>query len=123
MPKRRLGFREKPYSRRSILRTLASNGSWVVLLRSATWIWVGSIWPPAPPAQTIGILRLWQWAISAALAFTLSIASTTAVMSSVISSATFLVVRNPKCIWISAWGLMARNRSAMASVLVRPYWP
>src|SRR5690554_1049369 len=60
MPKRRLGLRENPYSLRRRLRTLANKGSWVVLLRSATRILVGSIWPPAPPAHTMGIFARWQ---------------------------------------------------------------
>ncbi len=69
--------REKPYCARSSLRTFFSSGSCSVRARSRISTLVGSIWPPAPPTTTSGILLALHQAISAALGLTLSIASTT----------------------------------------------
>src|SRR5690606_17269138 len=88
-----------------------------------TRIWVGSIWPPAPPVVTMAMRWRRHQAISATLDATLSMQSTTQSMSGVMYSARVSGVTKPMIGRTSQAGLMARMRSAITSTLSRPMLP
>ena len=108
---------------RSFRRIRASSASCSVLARSRTRIWVGSVRPPAAPTTISFCLRRRHQAISSTLTRKASQASMTRSNGPARSSVMLAGVTNEATVSTFSAGLMARQRSAMASTLLRPKLP
>jgi len=115
-----LAFFGKLNSLRSFLRISASMASCSVRETSRMRTRVGSVRPPAAPTVSNGSLRRRHHAIVSTLTRKLSQASITRSNPRSSSSAMLDTVRNACTASTPMSGLIARQRSAIASALLRP---